>query len=165
MALTVIGSLALVASLVPLTRSRDKLAVALGIESKSTYLIRSEPTYACALLANHVLPPEARILSQDYRAFYFDSELVREAVFRRETAYQDELSGEADLNRLLHGWGFTHLLLAESNGERGIRYNSTLTRLAEAQMARDGDSIKCLIEDRFTDSDGAERRYRLMELR
>ena len=62
--------------------------------------------------------------------------------------------------------GFTHLLLAENVGDRGIQYDPTLSRLAEAQWESEaGESLVKLAEYRFPDVDGAIRRYRLMALR
>lgn len=148
---------------IPVLRCRQHLPVALGLESRDQYLARTEPTYAVAQAANHMLPADARLLSQEYRAFYFDCQVTRESIFRRREAYDQQLAHPGELSRVLRAAGFSHLLLAESTGG-GIRYRGGLRRLADQQSA-DSSPLTCLFECRFADSDGATRRYRLMELR
>ncbi|MEX2120833.1 MAG: glycosyltransferase family 39 protein [Pirellulales bacterium] len=142
-------------------RARGKLAVALGRESRESYLLRSEPTYRAALYANLVLGEGAHILSQEHRSFYFQPRVTRESIYRRRTAYDQSLESASLLSGRLREAGFTHLLLAEAENDAGVRYNATLSRLAEA----DEEGIRCLTEYRFCDTDGAIRRYRLMSLR
>lgn len=151
------------AAIAPL-RARDKLAVACGAESREDYLSRREPTYAAASLANALATPGMRVLSQEHRAFYFDAPLTRENIYRRRTGYDRLLSAD-DLSPRLHQAGFTHLLLAESLDASGIAYNDTLSRLADAAVARGDSALECLLDYRAADDDGAVRRYRLMALR
>ena len=62
--------------------------------------------------------------------------------------------------------GFTHVLLAENVTDRGIQYDRTLARLAEAQWSTPAaDSLITLADYRFPDADGGVRRYRLVMLR
>jgi hypothetical protein len=62
--------------------------------------------------------------------------------------------------------GFTHLLLAENVGQKGVQYDATLARLAKAaQNAGAGDSLLTLTDYTFADADGGLRRYRLVMLR
>jgi len=151
---------------VPLVRARKHVAVAVGIEDREQYLLREEPTYRAAAVANVLLQPDDHILSQDYRAFYFDHRVTRENVFRRRTRYDENLSDPAELGRWLRHAGFTHLLLAETVAGEGIQYDSTLSRLADAQLSTHAADDLCkLTEYLFEDSDGAVRRYRLVELR
>ena len=147
-------------------RSADKLAVAVGVEDRQTYLSRNEPTWQAAEVANQILRRGARILSQDYRTFYFNHPITREIVYRRLTRYDLDVSSPAVLGERLRRDGFTHLLLAENLSSRGIQYDGTLSLLADAQRAARGEeSLPALTEYRFTDSDGGVRRYRLMMLR
>jgi hypothetical protein len=164
--------LILFSAAIPLVRSRDQLAVAFGRESREDYLLRCEPTYAAAMVANHLLRPDANILSQEHRAFYFDRPMTRESIYRRLTGYDRRIIKPADFNRVLREEPprFTHVLLAESSGAAGVRYEPTLSRLANARLALAADdpadaSLVRLIEYRFPDSDGAVRRYRLIMLR
>lgn len=173
-------------------RMRDHLAVALGLESRQEFLYRREPSYPAAALANLLLPPEAKILSQDYRSFYFDPVVVRESVYRRLTRYDQKIQRPGDLVRLLRQEGFTHLLLVETlsnrgssedhsergirenfsdqgvretSSEQGIRFDPTLARLADRELALPQSGLHELSEYRFTDADGSVRRYRLVAIR
>ena len=158
----ILGASAIVAA----TRCHDRLAVALGQESREEYLSRHEPTYPAAAAANGLLDEDARVLSQDCRTFYFEHPVIRESIYRRRTHYDRQITRPTELSRLLRGAGFTHLLLAENVGPRGIQYDPTLSRLTDAQWAaaRD-DSLQELTQYWFHDSDGAVRHYRLVKLR
>ena len=150
---------------VPLARSRDKLAVAVGLEDREDFLIRREPTYRAAAVFNALLSPGDHLLTQDYRAFYFNGRVTRENVYRRSAHYDQSIADPADLSRQLRAAGFTHLLLAETLSGGGIQYDPTLSRLADAQLAAGAaDALHTLDEYRFADADGAVRRYRLVML-
>lgn len=174
--------------LAPLRRSVDSAAVALGWESREAYLRRTEPTFAAAQLANQLLPGagQMRLLSQDYRGFYFDCPVTREVIYRGQTHYDQAVRDAGQLARRLRHDGFTHLLVAASEGPRGIRYDDTLSRLVDTPPAasppaasplggspsaaspRDGDEARpflTLADYHFADRDGARRHYRLLMLR
>ena len=148
---------------VALLGCRDQLAVAFAMEGRQHYLTRHEPTW---LAANTPLGPDAHLLSQDYRAFYFPCRVTRENNYRQRTSYDQQISAPADFSHRMRQSGFTHLLLAENESPDGIQYDPTLSRLSDAQIAAGGgDSLLKLTEYRFRDSDGAVRRYRLLMLR
>jgi hypothetical protein len=151
---------------VALRRSRDQAAVALGLQSRQEYLLRHEPTWTAAEVSNSLFGPDARMLSQDYRAFYFQCHVTREHVYRRQTGYDRAIAEPADFSRTLRQAGFTHLLLAENLTQRGIQYDPVLSRLADAELAAgETGSLLELADYRFQDPDGAVRRYRLLMLR
>jgi len=153
-------------ALIPLARARGQLPVALGLESRDEYLLRHEPTWLAADVMNEWFGADAHLLSQDYRAFPFQCRVTRENVYRRRTGYDRTITDAADLSRTLRRAGFTHLLLAENLTDRGVQYDPTLTRLAEAQWSTPAaDSLLTLVDYRFLDSDGGLRRYRLVMLR
>ncbi len=158
------GMLVLVAA-VPVLRCWGQWKVSLGLEPRASYLAEHEPTYRATEAANQLLPADARILSQDYRGFYFHQHVVRENVYRRFTQYDRQIQRPGDLNRTLRQAGFTLLLLAEALDGAGIQYDSTLARLTAAQAAADPASLVTLADYRFRDSDGSARRYRLILLR
>ncbi len=158
------GVLAAMAA-VGMMRASDRCAVAVGIEDREKYLIRREPTYTAAAVANALMAPGDRLLSQDYRAFYFDCPVTRESIYRRVTRYDRKIADPAELSRQLRSAGFTHLLLAETVEGNGIEYDPTLSRLAEAQWEADPNALFTLTRYDHPDSDGAVRRYRLVELR
>ena len=149
---------------VPLARSRDQAAVALGLEDRQDYLLRHEPTYRAAAVFNALASPGDHLLSQDYRAFYFAGRVTRENLYRRRTHYDRQITDPAQLSRQLRDAGFTHLLLAETLTGDGIQYDPTLSRLADAQLAAGDDKLLTLTDYHFPDADGALRRYRLVKL-
>jgi len=147
-------------------RAVPHAAVALGLESRSQYLVRSEPTWPAASILADSAGPEARLLSQDYRAFYFPCHVVREIVFRRRVAYQKAVSAPGELSLVLRRLGFTHVLLVENEGEQGIQFDPLLSDLVDRQLASpQAERLVLLTEYRFRDGDGAVRRYRLFQLR
>ena len=154
-----------VGAVLPLARCRPRLAVALGVESRDDYLYRHEPTFATSRAAKALLPEDANVLTQEHRAFYFDADLTRESAYRRRTSYQSQIAQPADAAAALRSRGFTHLILAES-GPGGIHYNRTLSGLVDAGMAAAAEHrFVCLFEHEFIDSEGAARKYRLIEIR
>ena len=164
-ALTLCGTAIAIAAATPLIRARDKVPVALGWETREAYLLRNEPTYAAAAVANVMMSETDQILTQDYRGFYFRCPVVREVSFRRATGYNQRLNSPDDLPQLLRQEGFTFLLLAENASRQGIRYNDTLSRLIDTCGPSSQSEFDCLVDYRFTDRDGALRRYRLLRLR
>lgn len=153
----------------PLYRARDKFAVAVGIESREAFLLRTEPTYEAAFVVNHLLPKDAHVLSQDYRGFYFNCPVTRESIYRRETAY-DRSVDNAEVSHAfadeLRRRGFTHLLVAHNEARDGIHYEPTLARLIEShERLHDCHCLARLANYGFHDTDGATRRYQLYLLR
>ncbi len=162
----VLAAVLLACAALPWYRTRDTFGVALGWEDREEYLLRTEPTFPAAAVANCLTSDDSRILSQDYRAFYFDSRITRENVYRRRTGYDRRIADPADLSRVLKQAGFTHLLLAETVGGEGIGFDPTLSRLVDAQRATPASgSLVPITQYHFKDTDGAVRRYRLIMLR
>ena len=155
----------------PVKRAKDKLAVAAGIESRDEYLARHEPTSRAAAALSTAGSAHSRLLSQDYRAFYFPCDVVRESIYRRRTGYDAAIRSSGDLSRVLRREGFTHLLLVEAVGNEGAQFDATLSQLADAQLTAEKSlppeqqALRVLREYRFADSDGGLRRYRLVEVR
>jgi hypothetical protein len=158
----VIAAMAVVST----ARSYDTWTVALGIRDREDYLVAREPTYPAAAVANALMDDRDHLLTQDYRAFYFDCRVTRESIYRRYTTYDRNVSEPSELGRQLRARGFTHLLLAERVAGEGIDYDPVLSRLVDAQLAaRTADDLTMLTDYLFRDSDGAVRRYRLIALR
>jgi hypothetical protein len=160
----VFAGVALLGCVVSLERSLDRAAVALGWQTRSQFLQEHEPTYAAAEAANRWLRPGDRILSQDYRALYFEQPVIRETVFRRATQYDQHTDPPAELSGVLRAAGFSHLLLAEATGP-GIRYNSRLSKLVAAARDQQPAAYVDLADYEFRDTDGSLRRYRLIALK
>ncbi len=142
-----------------LDRSKHALAVAVGAQRREDYLARHEPTFDVATLANMMLGPGDRILSQDCRQFYFDAPTTQEKVFRRACHYEKKVVEPSDLSHVLRQAGFTHLLLVDRGDGRGAFFDATLTRLADADPTVE-HLVQCVAED----ADGGIRRYRLVKL-
>jgi hypothetical protein len=152
-------------AVLPLVRARDQAAVALGLEDREHYLLKHEPSYRAAAVFNALASPGDHLLSQDYRAFYFNGRVTRENVYRRCTHYDRQITDPARLSRHLRDAGFTHLLLAETLTGEGVQYDPTLSRLAEAELSAGAQAEMLTLTDYvFPDSDGALRHYRLVSL-
>lgn len=150
----------------PVRRAGGNVAVACGWQSRSDFLLQHEPTYRAACVANAILSDEARILTQDYRAFYFDAQMTRESIYRRATQYDRRLHPAA-LSTELRLRGFTHLLLVDKTGAPTAESTTLneLVRKAQATETAENRRLACLDDYHVVDSDGVERRYRLIELR
>ncbi|MEN6407627.1 MAG: hypothetical protein ABFC77_14290, partial [Thermoguttaceae bacterium] len=93
-------------------RSFEGPAAALGLEDREDYLLRREPVYQAAAIANRVLRPDARLLSQDARTFYFNCRVTCETSLPRPIA-----ANGSDAARRLCDDGFTHVLLVDNESD------------------------------------------------
>ncbi|MBU4270805.1 MAG: glycosyltransferase family 39 protein [Planctomycetes bacterium] len=139
-----------------LVRSSDVLRVSLGMEDRESYLVRREPTYTAAVAANHLLRPDARLLSQDRCTFYFDCRTTWTGADERLLELERSSMPVGEVSKRLREAGYTHLLLAEPIGKNGRR-DSPLSRLADASSV--------LTDYQRRDADGRAHRYRLVPLR
>ena len=139
-----------------LVRSYDVLRVSLGMEDRESYLVRREPTYTAAVVANHLLRPDARLLSQDRCMFYFDCRTTWTGADERLLELERSSMPVGETSKRLREAGYTHLLLAEPIGKIGRR-GSPLSRLADASSV--------LTDYQRRDADGRAHRYRLVSLR
>lgn len=153
-------------ALVGLHRAAGAWAVVTGREDPETYLIRHDPTYPAAAMLNRLGGPGTHLLSQDYRAFYFQHPVTRESILRRETGYDRLMRRPGQLVSALKGAGFTHLLLAEVVAGDAPDYDPTLRRLIDAELAGPaGEKLWVVSRYEHHAPDGVVRRYRLIELR
>ena len=112
-----------------------------------------------------------RVLSQDYRAFYFRGDVTRENIYRRRTDYASAAGPPAEQLDELEAAGFTHLLVADADGPNGIRFEPALRELVDDYLATAGASeqldprLVMLKRYGFVHADGARRDYRLFLLR
>lgn len=157
-----------ITSLWSLYRCRDEVRVALGIETRTAYLTRSEPVYRAAQLANALLPASSHILSQDYRGYYFRPQFTREAIYEVYSSYRAGLTEPAQLADYLRQAGFTHLLLAEPVTSTSDEPH-LLAQLADRQLAaqRAGGEVQLTVLHDYLARDpaGVNSRYRLIQLR
>jgi len=166
LALAVVAAVIAAMAVLPLRRARDAAAVATGLEDRESYLLRHEPTYPAACVANHLLGPDAHLLTQDYRTFYFQHRATRENVYRRASNYDRRLAAPGAFSDQIRAEGFTHVLLAQAAAGQGISYDPVLARLVDDQLAGpEAEKLLLLTEYQFHDRDGNVRHYRLLMLR
>ena len=133
------------------------VAVALGLEDREDYLLRHDPTYRAATVANQVLRCNAHILSQEPRAFYFDCHVTRESSLRPAAIEGPADAPVSETIYCLRNAGFTHLLLTDDAPEAPSATHLRLQRVAETI---------CPLDDYcFRTANGGVRRYRLVSLR
>jgi hypothetical protein len=152
-----VACLLLFQSLIVVNRARPCVAVALGRESHVEYLRRHEPSYAVAEFVNTHLPTGCRVISQDYRGFYFDPPFVREAALRRHVPYAER--GES-LAEFLAADGFTHVLLVQSHNAESAVYDEGFTERLGTAVER----LPLVLAAHFEGPSGDRRDYRLLEL-
>jgi hypothetical protein len=157
----VLGGVAFAGALAPWRDCGQKLAVVTGLETRASYLFRREPTFAAAVLTSEASGRDIHILSEEARAFYFNGRVTSEHVYRKRTSYDRQLATNGEFSRQLRAAGFTHLFLVEPSGAVSGQYDSTLSRLVDAELALGLKQLICLSDERFTDHDGT-RRYRLI---
>lgn len=163
-----VAGVLLLLTLIPVGRARHHVGVAVGLESRAEYLSRCEPTFAAACWANAHLPPGAHLLSQEHRAYWFQSTLTRDNIFRRSHDYSAALTAEAaTLSPTLRSHGFTHLLLAEAEGSDTPAYEATLSQAFEQELRKvgPGSAPKVVAEFHAAAPEAGSRRYRIVELR
>jgi hypothetical protein len=158
----------LIGMALPVYRIGDRAAVALGTESREAFLQRCEPSYNAATIVNQLAGQRAKILSEDYRGFYYRGEFTRESVYRRLTNYDRQIPPLGPVSRHLKQGGFTHLVLVSAEN-CAVRHDDTLARLVEAELAAYPDPYQSpllpLANYPATDPGGDRWRYRLYEIR
>ena len=143
-----------------LARARHGLGVVVGRETGSSYLTRREPTFRVARWVDGHLPPEARIVGQDHRGYYFPRDYTMELAHRRRTGLGTRGESAAEVVSRLREAGFTHVLLAPPIPESAVEFDPTLGRLLAPWLA--GRSP--LYRAEIADPDGVVRRYEIHEL-
>jgi hypothetical protein len=144
-------------SAISMKRAMPNVSVAMGLETRDAFLARHEPVWSIAKVAGECLPPDARVLSQEMRLFWFPRPAAREAILRRKLGWQMEYDAWlADAKQI----GFTHLLLAAALDDVAPQYDSTLSDWAE----RNPQQCRLVAEAMGQDTEGGRRRYRLMKL-
>jgi len=144
-------------AVIVVNRARPCVAVALGRESREAYLERHEPSFAVARFVNTQLPPDSRLISQDYRGLYFQPDFVREGALRRRIPYRQE--GQ-ELVEYLATSGFTHVLLVQSHNSETAVYDQGFTERLGSTVG----SLPMVFATRFAGPNGDRREYRLFEL-
>lgn len=141
-------------------RTRPVVKVVLGGETADQFLARREPTYRVGRWVAEKLPPNARIVGQDHRGFYFPCAYTMELAHRRRTGLGRRNEPAEVIVAHLRREGFTHLLLCPPVPETAVEFDPTLGRL----LARWLESRRPLYRKTLNDADGVARRYAIYAL-
>lgn len=94
---------------------RTDFKVAWGLEPKESFLARMERSYGIAKWMSRELPQDSKILSDESKAFFFETDIVRfDRTFKRLENF-DSLPKE-EFIRFLKSKGFTHVLTMSTRG-------------------------------------------------
>ena len=88
---------------------------ALTAQGRRTFLIQRERSFAASVWASGFTKANDRILSQEIRVFYFQSEMTREDAFRKESGYLKKFETPEVRLQFLKREQFTHLLTLDSH--------------------------------------------------
>lgn len=158
-----IGCLCLLSAFVvsfDLARVRVGAMVVAGLVSPHQWLESHEPTAKLRDWTSANLPPEARLVGQDHRAFYWPRRFTMEKAHRRRTGLlQITKSPEETIDRLRTA-GFTHLVLAEPDPVDAVEFDIDLSERLAPWIARKSP----LIDMTLPEIDGYVRRYRIYEI-
>ncbi len=149
-------------NLVHLAPIADRWGVACGMETRAAYLGNRVGAYPAAIVANHVVQSDSRLLSQDACGLYFDCP-VTSAAEPAETAIAGCERGLPNQLIRVRDLGFTHVLLCSPEGVEG---NNFLSQAVAADLANpEPVAVLPLTEYRFTNAAGCCWRYQLLMLR
>ncbi len=96
-----------------LFHGRDGYSYLVGLQDRSSYLLKTERTYSLSLWMNRNLHKDARVLNvQEVRMFYFEPEMIRGEEFRKKTRYDQLAKKRSDVLRMFEERGISHLLIA-----------------------------------------------------
>jgi hypothetical protein len=143
-----------------LARARHGIGVVLGCESAESYLSRREPTYRVGQWIEGHLPESARLVGQDYRAFYLPRPYAMELAHRRRTGLASRGEAAEQIVARLHERGFSHLMLCPPIPENAVEFDPTLSR----RLAPWLEQRAPLFDEKIKDADGVVRRYMIYDL-
>ena len=129
------------------------LPAAFGKDARQNFLHQTERSYNPSELVNGRTQPGDRVLSEEIRVFYFQPQIVREDMFRRQTHYLKKFDQPEARLRFLKEKGFTHLLTMDVSSaaslpkifsDWGFRQipNDTFKFLGETKSTADGKAIR-----------------------
>jgi hypothetical protein len=141
-------------------RARHGIGVVLGWETAEAYLSRREPTFDVARWIDRQLPPDARLIGQEHRGYYFPRPYISERRYRLKTGVGALEEPPESIIARYRADGFTHLLMSPPIPESSAQFDPLLTRRLEPWLAR----ASPLFEREITDPDGVIRRYAIYDL-
>ncbi len=141
-------------------RARHGLGVLTGRESADEYLARREPTHRVGSWMRDHLPPNARLIGQEQRGYYFPRPYTIERRHRLATGVGIPGQDPARIIESYRSEGFTHLLMCPPVPESAAFFDPALSRALEGHLA----SRVPLFQEEITDPEGVTRRYAIYEL-
>lgn len=97
--------------------NKDRVAVALGLESRDDYLARTERTYEMAMFIRENIPEDAKILMvNEVRVYYFDRDYVHLRNFLEEERLSKGYSMKKDFLTELYPKGIEYILYRDGPG-------------------------------------------------
>lgn len=147
---------------------RHDFRVALGLESKPSYMDRVERSYGVAAWVNENLPPQSKILCADEsHLHYYDRTVARENVYSMRTGYENKVQSLAEAAEWFKKEGFTHLLISEGQFKDAWKENPPfrITRLAREKENELALYFDAIYTKRFRSSDGNEILYKLYHIK
>ena len=147
--------------------NRNKILVAFGVQSKSSYLTREERSYSISKYVNDNIPENSKIIAVNVpHIFYFDRPIFREVMVWVVTNYDKNNNTLEEVKSWLKGKGFTHILVREeankSLGSRGSR--NRLTHIMSNDKFKTRDLYLCHTE-KFVSKVGNESTYSLYKIK
>ena len=147
--------------------NRNKILVAFGVQSKSSYLTREERSYSISKYVNGNIPENSKIIAVNVpHIFYFDRSIFREVMVWVVTNYDKNNNTLEEVKSWLKGKGFTHILVREeankSLGSRGSR--NRLTHMLSNDKFKTHDLYLCHTE-KFVSKVGNESTYSLYKIK
>lgn len=151
----------------------ESLAVAVGWQSRSDYLLAREPTFCAASLFNKIRRPDDRLLTQDPRGFYFHC--PTSAIDNFEPLATGPAKDATDLEHwiaLARRQGCSYLLATEllpaENSKKvraGTDSASGSSPVRQYVESVQGDQVIQILEYCFADDNSRRTRYSLLRLR
>ncbi len=143
---------------------RDRVAVAMGWESREEYLSRCEPTWQAAEISNRVFPASARLLSDTPRLFYFNCRSACADGYRPRPCEGAHPAGRNPWALEFEEGEFTHVLLVD-DVEAGPCAGSLSQYVDAVGAGGTGSDLVKLLEYETAPAGGRVQRFRLMALR
>jgi hypothetical protein len=142
-------------------RARHGIGVVMGMERADDYLSRREPTYRVGRWMSEHLPPDARVIGQEQRGFYFPRPYTIERRHRLVTGVGIPGQVPQEVIDAYLREGHTHLLMCPPVPESAAYFDPALSRALETWLA----SRSPCFEREISDPEGITRRYAIYEFR
>jgi hypothetical protein len=128
--------------------------------SPHDWLESNEPTAKLRAWTALNLPPDARLIGQDHRGYYWPRRFTMEKAHRRRTGLLNEAKSPDEVISRLRSAGFSHLVMAEPDPVDAVEFDIDLSERLAPWLAR----TQPMIDVTLPEIDGYVRRYRIFEI-